>query len=337
MIESNNPGLTTTTQGKITICGKRETLEEHSIQSTSSGLQNTSEELYRPIERAIEKIRLGYSHLCFIRGQPGIGKSSQIRLSLKRFGMKYHEVCGDVSEAYLYRMLHENRSSTIWFKDIARLLKSPRNLDLLKSACESDETRIVTNHNYGHHCADLPKSFHFNGNIIFDFNSLHGLKAREDFEALITRGDFVDLVFGPEDISAILKSIAESDQERKITEFLLTNEIIRASGQLNLRTQKRAFLTAEYAAKIGNDWREEILQDFESKESDAQRLLRPLLGNRPLRTSDLKRQLVKRGLVNTIRTAERRIAEWIELGELFRAGDGFRNFLVSLRPTPFPF
>jgi len=65
--------------------------------------QDLATQYYRPINRAIEKMKFGYSHLCFVRGRPGIGKSFQIEQCLKAQGMQYAEVSGNVSEAYLYR------------------------------------------------------------------------------------------------------------------------------------------------------------------------------------------------------------------------------------------
>ena len=292
------------------------------------------EALYYPIQRAIEKLALGFSDLCFIRGMPGIGKSFRIRQTLDNLKLEFFEVSGEITEAYLYRVLYQNRNKTIWFKDVVRLLKSPRSIDLLKSACETEKIRTINSYSYGTHNTDLPKQFQFKGKLIFDFNSLTGLRFKEDFEALTTRGDFIDLVFSPQQIASILQSLCVSKEEQEITKFLLINQRTQVMPPLNIRTQRRAFKTAEYAKTTGKDWRDEILIDLDSQETSTRRMLRPLIGDTPIRSSDLKRLLVRNNLISTIRSADRRIKDWIELGEIFRTSDGERNFLVSLRPMP---
>ena len=334
MIESTHPQ--TAFSSSETTPLNHESSAAPSIGSTSENHthKDSVNQLYYPVERSIEKLSLGFSHLCFIRGMPGIGKSTQIRKCLKKFKMKYHEVSGEITEAYLYRTLYENRNKTIWFKDVARLLKGSRSIDLLKSACETETDRTINSYNYGHHNSDLPDRFQFKGKLIFDFNSLNGLKFKEDFEALTSRGDFIDLVFSPRQMETLLRSVCSNHRETEITEFLLTNLINTAPGHLNLRTQRRAFMTAKYAKAKNECWRTEVLLDLDSQETAVRRMLRPLIGKTPIQSKELKRQLVRNGLVATIRTADRRIADWIELGELFQVSDGDRNYFLSLHPLP---
>ena len=289
---------------------------------------------YRSIERAIEKMQMGFSNLCFVQGRPGIGKSYQIELCLKKLKVPYVEVNGATSDAYLYRLLQENNGKTIWFKDVARLLKGLRSIDLLKSACETRKKRLITNLNYSDKQRDLPKQFYFTGKIIFDFNSLTGLKLREDFEALASRGDYIDLVFSFDDICEIMRGICKTDQERELTEFLIEHHEFCGFNALNLRTQRLAFMTAEYAKKKGLAWQDEVSQELKSQRSAAYKLLYPVLGNGRKRTSEIKRHLVRAGVVQTLRTADRRISDWLEMGDIYRASTEQRNFLVSLQPFP---
>jgi hypothetical protein len=287
---------------------------------------------YRQISRAIEKMKFGYSHLCFVRGRPGIGKSFQIEECLKAQGMQYAEVSGNVSEAYLYRILYEHNRKTIWFKDVVRLLRGLRSIDLLKGACETGRKRIIQNLNYCDKQQDLPKQFEFKGNLIFDFNSLTGLKFKEDFEALTTRGDFIDLVFGHQDICGIMRAICKTDVDREVTEYLISHWDGARAGLLNLRVQRQAVLTYQYAQRKGLDWQEEIRQELRNQLSPVQRLLYPILGNGPQRTSEIKKHMVQNGIVSTMRTADRRIADWLELGEIYQVSSEERDFFVALTP-----
>jgi hypothetical protein len=298
----------------------------------ADGGSNLLATFYRPIERALEKIKDSRSHLCFIRGAPGIGKSYQIRKGLCHLGLPFVEVNGFTSEAYLYRLLYENKDKVIWFQDVAQLLKGLRSIDVLKSATETTQSRLITNLSYSDKELDLPRQFIFIGSLIFDFNSLAGLRYREDFEALATRGDFIDLAFTRSQRCEILLHACRSERERTLTRFLIEETGHLAIHALNLRTQQRAFQTADYARGRGLDWRTEVREELKQQPSPVQRLLYPLLGDGPVRANDLKTFLVRLGVVSTMRTADRRINDWLEMGEIHRASGDFRNFLVSLVP-----
>lgn len=233
-------------------------------------------------------------------------------------------------------MLCEHNGKVIWFKDVVRLLKGLRSLDLLKSACETKPERVVHSLTYSEKQQDLPQEFIFTGSLIFDFNSLAGLKFREDFEALTSRGDFVDVVLSFADTCSLMRLVCKSLAERQVTEFLIDNYSYNGFNAINLRTQQRAFATHRYAQHKGLDWRTEVREELANQRSRAQRLLYPILGAEPLRTLDLKKYLVRAGIVSTTRTAERRISDWLELGDLFRVSDDTRNFLVALRPVVSP-
>ena len=287
---------------------------------------------YRAIERAIEKMKLGCSHLCFIQGRPGTGKSYQVRRCLKAFDMPHMEISGDVSEAYLYRVLYENNGKTIWFKDVVKLLKGLRSIELLKAACETQEKRLINKLNYSTDQKDLPDHFYFKGNLIFDFNSLAGLAFREDFEALVSRGDYIEIVLSFSEICEIMRAICENDRELEVTDFLISHFNYCGFNGLNLRTQRLALKTVEYASQKGVDWRHEVKEELRNQRSNVQKVLYPILGDGPARTVDVKKYLIRSGTITTLRTAERRIHDWIELGDIFRVSGEERNFLVSLIP-----
>ena len=298
-------------------------------------MTTTINDHYRAIERGIEKMKLGFSHLLFVRGPPGIGKSFHIERCLKASGMKFAEINGDTSEAYLYRILYRHNGEVIWFKDVVRLLRGLRSIDILKSACETVAKRRITNLNYSDKQKDLPQEFTFTGKIVFDFNSLAGLKYRTDFEALASRGDFIDLLFSYGDVCQILRGICGNTWQQEVTEFLIENYRFAGHNALNLRTQYRAFQCFRYAREIGEDWRAEVKAELENQRSPIHKLLYPTLGDGPMRTSQVKKYLIRSGIVSTVRTADRRIADWLELGDVYRVSDEERDFLISLMPVSF--
>jgi hypothetical protein len=194
---------------------------------------------YAPVDRVIDKLCKGFSHLVFIKGRGGIGKSRRIRHILTKNQEQFFEVTGDVTEAYLYRLFYENNGKTLWFKDVTRILRGLNSINLIKSACETEKQRLLTKCSYSRQQDDLPDMFIFKGKLIFDYNEIGPLQLKEDFEALVSRGDFIELAFSNEDIACIMRAIAQSDWQKEVTEYLMKS----FDGLLNLRHQWKAFQT----------------------------------------------------------------------------------------------
>lgn len=285
---------------------------------------------YQPIYRIVDKICNGYSNLCFVKGRAGIGKSRGIRATLLKNNTEFVEVAGEVTDAYLYRLLYDNNGKVIWLKDISNLLSSTKSLQILKAATETEEARVITKSNYSKQQADLPDRFICRCKFIFDYNNVQS-NMREDFEALISRGDFVEFTLSPKEINHVMRSIAKSDEEKTVTEFIIKN--FEGSGlvRLNLRTQWKAFNTYKYAVQKSLDWKEEISNELK-RVSKTRSLIYDLIGNDAVRRVDLKKLLLKYELVNSIRVAEMRIVEWLFLDELKEWNEGERNGYVSLLP-----
>ena len=287
---------------------------------------------YSRIERGVTKLVQGYSNLLFVKGRGGIGKSRNIRQKLVELQSKYKEISGDVTEAYLYRLFYEHSDEVIWFKDVNKLLQGMSSLNLLKAACETEEARVLTKSNYSKEQSDLPDKFLFKGKIIFDYNSLNGLQFKEDFEALVSRGDFVELAISVKDVSEIMRQIAVSPEQKEVTEFVISNYEFTGMNLLNLRTQHKAFQTFEYATKNKLNWKTEIKEELQSAISPIRAMIYNLIGNTAVRTSELKKMLYKSNLVGTMRTADNKINEWLQIEELFKRSTEDRNFFIAINP-----
>ena len=290
------------------------------------------DKFYTAVHRAINKICQGYSNLAFIKGRGAIGKSWNIRKLLLRNKATYTELCGDVSEAFLYRLLYEHNGEVIWFKDVVRLLKGMSSINLLKSATETESKRILTKSNYSRQQDDLPNQFLFKGKIIFDYNEITGIELKEDFEALQSRGDFVDLAFSMDDMKKLMNLIATEPWQKEVTNFLIENYEFTGQNLLNLRTQWKAFKTYEYCQKNNLDWKKETNAELKNSISKVRGMLYSLMGNRAMRSTELKKLMIKYGIINTIRTADRKINDWILIEELYKISAEDRNFYVSLNP-----
>ena len=290
----------------------------------------TLDEVYSPIIRAVTKLCKGYSHLVFIKGRGGIGKSYNIRKTLIKNKAEFHEVCGDVTEAYLYRLLCENNGKIIWFKDVAKLLSGLRNINLLKAATETDDQRLITQNNYSKQQEDLPARFIFTGRLIFDYNTLTGLHLKEDFEALISRGTPVDYVLSQEDIGKVMKEINTTDWQTEVTNYLIKNYEHDGYTMFNLRTQWKAFQTYRYAQECNLDWKYELKEEMKQNMSKTRSMLYSLIGKKAIRTMELKKLLLRHNIINSLTTAHRKIEEWVQIEELFKLSSEQRNYYVSI-------
>ena len=309
------------------------------------GKPNTDlEHYFSPIKEAIEQMKMGLCNLVFVKGRGGIGKTEQIeRYLLQYFGPKNVVPVTDITEAYLYRLFYKHNGCVFHFRDVDKLLRTERSLLTLKCACETKEKRLLTNYNFNSQNKDLPKQFLFTGKLIFDFNEITNMTNRESFEALISRGEFIHLNFSFDDICNIMKKIAErgfkyddvklsADETKEITNWLIKNYKFVGYNQFNLRTQHRAFMWYEYCKRKGFNWQDYIKNKLQYQKSEIQQMLYTFMGDGIVRTIDLKKWLIKMGFVNTLRTADRRIKEWIELDELYKVSGDMRNYYVSLNP-----
>lgn len=290
------------------------------------------DQYYQPIYRAVDKICTGHSNLLFVRGIGGIGKSYSIKKILTQNNADYIEIAGEVTEAYLYRLIYENNGKIIWFKDVANLLNGLKSVNILKAATETEAVRVITKNNYSKSQADLPDRFICRCKFIFDYNNIQN-NMRDDFEALIGRGDFIEFALSTKEIQFIMRTIAKTDAEKEVTEFIIKN--FRGSGliRLNLRTQWKATNTYNYATTRGLDWKEEIGNELK-KISKIQSMLYALIGEEAVRRVELKKLLIRHELVASIRQADVKIREWLFIEELFEWDKNLdeRNSFVALIP-----
>jgi len=285
---------------------------------------------YESIERAVKKLVSGYGFLAMIKGKGGIGKSHTIRKTLIETKEEFVEINGDVTSAYLYRLLFENNGKVIWFKDVPNILS--KSMNLLKAAAETEKVRLITKSNYSTYQQDLPNSFIYTGRMIFDYNELSGISkaAKMDFEALKTRAEYVELNVSNEEIIEVMRKIAKLDWQKEVTEFIVENHLKYGLESVNLRTQTKAFNTFLYSKEKGLDWKVELVRELEIEVSPIRKLLFSLIGNKAVKTSELKKILLKKQIFNSLTSANRRVNEYIEIGELKRWTGGERDFYVSI-------
>lgn len=143
-----------------------------------------------------------------VSGPPGMGKSFPVELKLKEAGVPHQIIKGHASAKGLYETLYQysDEGSILVLDDADSIFGDEKALNLLKSALDTTEERVlswVTGSAFGAATdddeRDIPRSFVFNGSIIFitnlDFDGMieKGNRIAKHLEAIMSRTPYIDL------------------------------------------------------------------------------------------------------------------------------------------------
>lgn len=153
------------------------------------------------VEQLVGMVARGHAVSMIVTGPGGLGKTHTVRSSLEAAGLQdisgmdaygkestYRMIKGYSTAKGLYRELFQNCDGVLVFDDCDDVMKDATALNLLKGALDSYDRRIIS-WNADLKDEDLPRSFQFNGRVIFVSNMQ---RDRLDL-ALRTRSYCVDL------------------------------------------------------------------------------------------------------------------------------------------------
>ena len=269
---------------------------------------------YTALDKAIKGLNSGSIKLLLVGGRGGVGKSWQIKSILGNIKADYVRVNGDLSPAYLYRYLYDNMFKIVWFCDVQRLLEDKRSLELLKSATELEEPRIVSNHNYNHSNDDLPKSFEFRGRIILDYNAIPS-KNLNDYKALLTRAEHLTINPTVEEMKTLFLQVCVNDYEKKVAVELMELLPINKYHLWNLRTLRKC-INLRLRVMREEEWQGELKSFVEGLSSEEEKMIQSVIGTEKIKLRELVNRVVSVGLCPTVSKAKTKIGEWLYLGYL---------------------
>ena len=171
----------------------------------------------------------GYSKAVIISGPPGVGKSYEIKKVLENHAPEQYTISsGYVRATGLFRLLHQHQheGQVIVFDDSDSVFADDVSLNLLKAACDTTERRTISWLSEVKFVDEegevLPRSFEFNGTIIFitnlDFDGLINRqhKLTEHLKALMSRSHYVDLTINSSTACLIrVRQVIEGGMLRK--------------------------------------------------------------------------------------------------------------------------
>ncbi len=201
-----------------------------------------------------------------VTGPGGLGKTHTVRAALESAGLKdasgfdaetaegsFKMIKGYSTAKGLYRELFYNRDSVIVFDDTDSILKDPVALNLLKGALDSYDKRIIS-WNADMKDDDLPRSFVFNGRVIFISN----LKRSQMDNALKTRAYVIDLAMNLQqkiDRMAVLAASEEFMPQMPVKYKQDALKLIQDMGHRAKEVSLRSLQAVTRIRAAGGNWR----------------------------------------------------------------------------------
>jgi hypothetical protein len=218
-------------------------------------------------------VATGVQPSAVITGEGGLGKTFTVTKTLAAHGYKdiselaefqvgsiintskcFMMIKGFSTAKGLYRTLFENQKSVIVFDDCDAVLKDPVALNLLKGALDSYGKRIIS-WNADMKDDDLPRSFNFEGRVIFISN----MDQDRIDQAIRSRSMMIDLSMTLDQKIDRMEFIAKSDEflpeydaKIKSDALALIREVKSEAKEISLRT-----LIAVSKVRASNkDWKD---------------------------------------------------------------------------------
>ena len=177
------------------------------------------------VEKLVNMVASGVQPSAVITGEGGLGKTYTVTATLESAGYTdisdladfqvgsvinarkcFTTVKGYSTPKGLYRTLFENNKSIIVFDDCDSILKDPVALNILKSALDSYGKRIIS-WNADMRDDDLPRSFNFEGRVIFISN----MTQDKIDQAIRSRSMMIDLSMTLDQKIERMETISQSD------------------------------------------------------------------------------------------------------------------------------
>lgn len=203
------------------------------------------------LSQLVNMVAVGKAVSVVVTGPGGLGKTHTVKSALLAAGLQdasgfeaesasnaFRMIKGYSTAKGLYRELYLNRDSVIVFDDCDSVLKDPVACNLLKGALDSYDRRIIS-WNADMRDEDLPRSFQFNGRVIFISN----LRREQMDNAILTRAYCVDLAMTTdqkiERMATMVKDSAFMPQFEPVYKqdaLVLIKELGTQAKEISLRT-----------------------------------------------------------------------------------------------------
>lgn len=216
------------------------------------------------VEKLVNMVAAGVQPSAVITGEGGLGKTYTVTKTLEKNGFKdisdlaefqvgalintrkcFTMVKGYSTAKGLYRTLFENNKSIIVFDDCDAVLKDPVALNLLKGALDSYGKRIIS-WNADMRDDDLPRSFNFEGRVIFISN----MTQDSIDQAIRSRSMLIDLSMNADQKIERMETIAKCDSFMPEYDVAIKNDALALIRTLKNEAKEISLRTLISVCKI---------------------------------------------------------------------------------------
>jgi len=249
---------------------------EPAIFETDEEIEQKLNDRFDVLSEMTDACLAGDVRAMIVSGPAGLGKSYTVETTLEKWDPSNdrHEIVrGYVRATSLFRLLHRHRNpgNVLVFDDSDSIFNDDNSLNLLKAACDTNKKRTIS---YMTEAAlvdeetaeSLPKTFEFNGTIIFitnrDFDADidRGHKFAPHMQAMISRSHYVDLAMRTQrdymmQIRRVVRQglLANSglsiEQQEEVVKFVETN-----STKLRELSLRMVLKVATIRKRSGDRW-----------------------------------------------------------------------------------
>lgn len=268
-------------------------------------------------------------------GSAGTGKSQVIKATLDELGIDYVCYGGHITMMATYLFLLENHDKLIFFDDVSQVINEVEIMEMLKQCLQTGNFTREINYRSNQLPIGIPNKFEFSGKCIFAFNTAN--LDNPNVQAITDRSPIVYFDFTRKELLDMMNEIANDKSDiyevgglNTKEKLMITKEIENytdSTMDISLRKQEIAFnIYRNWKKDKSFDWKPMVYNLFSKrKESFIRELIKDLGGM-------VERKILIKEMCNRlnigIRTAQRRVEDYLELGEIYT--NKLRNGKVSL-------
>ena len=270
-------------------------------------------------------------------GPAGMGKTHLVRHTLDEMDIEYEVYGGHISLAGCYEFLQENSDKLILFDDVSNVINKDEIIELFKQALQIGHKRMLHYRSKGVLNVNMKPEFEFTGRCIFTFNAMD--TNNPNVKAIMDRAPKIELKFSRKEIIDGMYEIAKGTGGgiMEHEKLIVTKEIENHTDitmDISFRKQQICFnIYKSYKKMYGEAntmWKRMVHQTFgKKKRSWIHEFLKDNVADGVMpRIEFCKAVAISKDM--SLRTAQRRVQEAIEMEEIYQNKLKFGD--LSIKP-----